>query len=426
MRFNLKWANLKWLGVALYPALLAALTGLGAAPAAAQELRIGFIAPFTGGFAQQGADMKAGFEMYLEEVKGKFGGAKVTVIYEDDQAVVATGVTKAEKLISQDKVHLFMGGVLAPTGYALAPVSTRHDIPYVMPVAAADDLTQRKKAEFPYLVRTGWTGSQTTHVLGQWACDQGYKKVSVVAADYAFGHESVGGFQRVFEACGGQVVQKIWPPLGNKDFGPFLSQIRGDVDAVFTMMVGPMIAAFPKQYAQSGFKKPLIGQGTGADEATLGSMGDESIGYVTAQQYAAGIDTPRNAAFVKKFRSLYNKQPGYYAETCYTTALWIDEVMKQVKGQWPGTVKFVHLMKTTQLKSTPRGPVRLDDYGSPVQTIYIRKVAKTKMFGYPNDELWNTVIKTYPNVGQFWTIKPEVYLAEPLYSRDYPPCKFCK
>lgn len=419
-------SNLKWGAAALVGALLGVLLGLAPQSAAAQELRIGFIAPFTGGFAQQGADMKAGFEMYLEEVGGKFGGAKVTMIYEDDQAVVATGVTKAEKLINQDKVNLFMGGVLAPTGYALAPVSTRYDIPYVMPVAAADDLTQRRKAEFPYLVRTGWTGSQTTHVLGKWACDQGYKKVAVVAADYAFGYESVGGFQTVFEGCGGQVIQKIWPPLGNKDFGPFLSQIKPDADAVFTMMVGPMIAAFPKQYAQAGLKAPLIGQGTGADEATLGSMGDESIGYVTVQQYSAALNTPSNAKFVKRFRELYKKQPGYYAETCYTTAKWIDEVMKQTKGQWPGTTKFVHLMKSTKLKDTPRGPVALDDYGSPVQTIYVRKVSKTKMFGSKEDELWNTVVKSYPNVGQFWTFKADQYLAAPLYNRDYPPCKFCK
>ncbi len=417
---------LKWMGIALCTTVLLGLSGIRPAPAAAEELRIGFIAPFTGGFAQQGADMKSGFEMYLEKVNHKFGGADVKVIYEDDQAVVATGVTKAEKLITQDKVHLIMGGVLAPTGYALAPVSTRYEIPYVMPVAAADDLTQREKSKYPYLVRTGWTGSQTTHVLGQWACDQGYKRISMVSADYAFGYESVGGFQHVFESCGGKVVQKIWPPLGNKDFGPFLSQIDSSVDAVFTMMVGPMIAVFPKQYAAAGLKMPLIGQGTGTDEATLGSMGDDSINYVTAQQYSAALDTKQNIEFVKKFRSLYNKQPGYYAETNYTTALWIDEVMKKSQGKWPGTKQFVELMEKTKLDDTPRGPVYLDAMGSPVQNIYIRKVVKTKLMGYPNDELWNSVIKTYPKVGQFWTFKQADYLAMPLYTKDNPPCKNCK
>ena len=68
--------------------------------------------------------MVDGFNMYLEENKGEFAGAKVKLIVEDDQAKPDTGVTKAKKLILQDKVHMLVGGVLASTGYALAPVST--------------------------------------------------------------------------------------------------------------------------------------------------------------------------------------------------------------------------------------------------------------------------------------------------------------
>ena len=48
-----------------------------------------------------------------------------------------------------------------------------------------------------------------------------------------------------------------------------------------------------------------------------------------------------------------------------------------------------------------RGPVTFDDMRNPVQNIYIKKVEKKKMFGYDKDELWNIVIKTYPNVSQF-------------------------
>jgi branched-chain amino acid transport system substrate-binding protein len=48
------------------------------------------------------------------------------------------------------------------------------------------------------------------------------------------------------------------------------------------------------------------------------------------------------------------------------------------------------------------------------------------MFGYDKDELWNTVIKTYPKVSQFWTYGKEKFLAQPVYDRDFPPCKFCE
>jgi branched-chain amino acid transport system substrate-binding protein len=72
-----------------------------------------------------------------------------------------------------------------------------------------------------------------------------------------------------------------------------------------------------------------------------------------------------------------------------------------------------------------RGPVRFDEMRNPVQNIYIKKVEKKKMHGYDKDELWNSVIQTYPNVSQFWTYGKDAFLKQPVYSRDFPPCKYC-
>ena len=72
----------------------------------AEELRIGFLAPTTGIFAQVGKDMVDGFQMYLDEKKNDFGGAQVKFIVEDEQGKPDTAVTKAKKLILQDKVHM--------------------------------------------------------------------------------------------------------------------------------------------------------------------------------------------------------------------------------------------------------------------------------------------------------------------------------
>ena len=409
-------------------ALLAggALLGAAAFEAEAQEkeLRIGFIAPMTGPFAQVGKDMLDGLNMYLEEVKGEFAGVKVRVIVEDSQAKPDTAVTRAKKLTLQDKVHILLGGVLATEGYALAPVSTTDKTVYIASVPAADDLTQRDFKNYPYLIRTGWTSSQPHHALGAYACEQKHQKVVTIAADYAFGHESAGGFQKAFEDCGGQVVQKVWPPLGSKDFGPFIPGIKADADAVFTLMVGPMVIQFPKQLRQSGYKKPILGGGTSYDEFALPFMGDEVIGDVSALQYSAALDTPKNAAFVKSYRAKYGKVPSYFSETNYTSAQMINEVMKANNGAWPGAEKFVAQMAALKIDAV-RGPVAFDDMRNPVHNIYIKKVEKKKMFGYDKDELWNTVIKNYPNVGQFWTYGKDAFLKQPVYSRDFPPCKYC-
>lgn len=391
---------------------------------AQEELRIGFIATLTGPLAATGKDMVNGIEMYLEEAKNDFGGAKVKLIVEDDQGKPPVAVLKAEKLIRQDKVQLVIGGVLASVGYAIAPISTREKVVYVVSVPAADDLTQRQASQFPYLIRTSWTSSQPHHPLGQWACEQGYKKVITVGADYAFGYEAVGGFQKAFEECGGKVVQKVWPPLGAVDFAPYLPTFKKDADAVFTLMVGPMPLQFPKQMRAAGIKLPIIGGGTSYDEFVLPFMDDGVIGDVSALHYSAALETPKNVEFVKKYRAKYGKVPSYYSENNYTSGLMIHEVMKSWGGKYKGPEDFVKTLAGMKFDAI-RGPVSFDELRNPIQNIYIKKVEKKKMFGYDKDELWNTVIKTYPNVSQFWTYGKDKFLAQPVYSRDFPACTGC-
>ena len=88
--------------------------GLRSAPARADELRIGFIAPMTGIFAQIGKDMVDGFQLYLDEHSGKLGGANVKFIVEDDQGKPDAAVTKAKKLVAagpRAHVHRRLAGL---------------------------------------------------------------------------------------------------------------------------------------------------------------------------------------------------------------------------------------------------------------------------------------------------------------------------
>ena len=411
----------------LSPLLAGAAVALGTVPAStagAEELRVGFLAPTTGIFAQIGKDMADGFQMYLNAHGNKLGGADVKFIVEDEQGKPDTAVTKAKKLVLQDKVHMFVGGLLASTGYALAPVSTAEKTLYISSVAAADDLTQRDLPKYPYFIRTSWSSSQPSHPFGQWACEQGFKKVAAIGADYAFGYEVVGGFQRAFEACGGQVIQKVWVPLNAKDFGPYIPTLKRDADKIFSLMVGPAALQFPKQLRASGYTKELIGGGVSYDEFVLPAMGDEVLGHISPLHYSAALDTPKNAAFVKAYRAKYGKVPSYYSENNYTTAQMIHEVIKKNGGKFPGTEEFIKQLSAMKF-DTPRGPVSFDENRNPVQNIYVKQVEKKKMLGYDKDELWNTVIKTYANVGQFGQFKKDEFLKTPVYERDYPPCKFC-
>lgn len=401
--------------VVLASLLTAPGEGLAQAP-----IRIGFLAPLTGPFAQIGKDMMGGSDLYLDEIGRQVAGRKIEVIVEDTEGNPATALTKARKLVEQDRVHLLTGGLLASTGYALHPYVDAQKIPATYPVMASDDLTQRKLAR--WVVRTGWTTSQPMHPFGDWVANTlKYRKIATIGMDYAFGWETVGGFQQSLEASGGQIVQKIWTPLNTNDFAPYLAQIRKDVDAVFALFLGRLALQFAKQYEEVGLKGriPLIGGGTFTDEHVLPSMGDEAVGIITALHYSAAIGTAANKRFAQAFEAKAGKSPSYYSEATYSNARWIVEAVKAIKGNVEDREAFLAALRKVELADAPRGAITVDKYGNPIQNIYVRKVEKV------GGKLQNTVIHTFPAVSQFWKSNPEEYLKTPLYSRDYPSCKYC-
>lgn len=402
--------------------LLVAATLLAASPAPAQTgpIKIGFLAPLTGGAAQIGRDTVNGFEMYLAEVGNQIAGRKVELIVEDTAGNPATAITKMRKLVESDKVHIVMGEVFAHIGYALAAKADEYQIPTIFPVIAADDLTQRKPSK--WVVRLGWTSSQPSHPFGEYVTKTlGYKKIAVLGSDYAFGYEVVGGFQKTLEEHGGQIIQKLWAPLGTTDLAPYITQLKREADAAFVIVVAASALKFPTQYQDAGLKAklPVIGGAVITDEAILPTFGDEALGIITPLQYSAAIDTPANKRFVAEYRKRFGKVPSYFSETCYTSGRWINEAAKLVGGKVEDKANFLAAFRKVEIPDAPRGPVKLDAYGNPIQNIYVRKVERK------GGELQNTVIHTYPAVSQFWTYKPEDFLKQPLYNRDIPPCRAC-
>lgn len=398
-------------GLILFTPLVSSGQGKG-------PIKIGYISPLSGMMAANGKDMLSGIQLYLEEIGYQAAGRKIELIVEDDEAVPATGLTKTRKLVEKDGVHMMTGGLMASTAYALAPYIDSKEIPMTYPIMSADDITQRKIPK--WIIRTGWSSSQPHQPFGEYAYnDLKFRKISVIAYDFAFGWECVGGFHKVFEDSGGRILQKIWVPLTAQDMSPYIAQISKDADAVFAVFSGRQAMQFVKQYQEFGLKGkiPLIGGGTLTDEHILPSMGDEAIGIITPLYYSEALDNSANKKFVKAFREKAKKAASYYAEGTYTGARWIVEAIKAVNGDVENRGKFLEALKKVEPKDVPRGPMKLDNYGNPIQNIYVRKVEKA------GGELQNTVIQTYPNVSQFWKYKPEEFLKQPVYSREYPPLK---
>ena len=409
----------KLLGVTL--ALVATcLLPAGTASAQKGPIKVGLILPETGPLAANGKDMANGMQLFFEEQGWRLAGREIKLITEDDEGKPPTGLAKARSLVESQGVHLLMGPLSAAVGYAVAPYVDAKKVPTIFPIVSAEDITQRKRS--PYIVRTGWTSAQPSHPFGKWAYDNlGYRKIAMIGYDFAFGWEVAAGFQRTFEEAGGQVVQKLWPPLGTADFAPYLAQLRRDVDAIYAIFSGVDALRFAKQYSEAGLKGKLalIGGGTFTDEHVLRSMGDEVLGVVTALHYSAALPNPANKKFVQAYEAKYKQIPSYYSEGSYVAGLALKAALEATGGDIENTDKFLAALRRVDLTEAPRGPIRFDDFGNPIQNIYVRKVERV------GGKLQNTVIFTFPSVSQFWTYKPDDFLKNPVYSRDFPPCTKC-
>jgi branched-chain amino acid transport system substrate-binding protein len=113
----------------------------------------------------------------------------------------------------------------------------------------------------------------------------------------------------------------------------------------------------------------------------------------------------------------YGVLPGGYSAGMYIAGQCVEAALEKV-GKGDDRKAFASALHEVSLTDTPRGAFHFDHLGNVVGTVFIRRCEKK------DGKLVNTVIKTYPNVSQFWTYDEKAFLAEPVYSRDSPPAKY--
>jgi branched-chain amino acid transport system substrate-binding protein len=381
-----------------------------------EPIRIGLLTVKTGPLASGGIDMERGLAMYLRERNNMLAGRKVEMIVADTGGVPATARTKTQELVEKNRVHMLIGPLAAFEALAIDDYIRQQAIP-TLSVAAAEDMTQRKPN--PWFARATSTSSQCAHPMADYCAKTlKWKRMALIADDIAYGHEMLAGFQRVFEENGGRVVQKFFPPLTVPDYGTFLAQLKTNVDGIFLGFAGSNGFRYLRQFNEYGLlgKVTPVGGMTALDEAVLRNMGDEALGILTACWYSAELENPVNRAFGPAFRKEFKYDPGFYAAATYTNGAVLEAALNEVKGKIEDKQAFMKALRGTKAL-TARGPVSFDDYGNVVGNVYIRRVERKE------GRLVNSVIYTYPGVSQFWTYDPKAFLANPVYSRDWPPAK---
>lgn len=374
----------------------------------AQPVKIGYCVSLSGVYAALGRDLVDGMNLYMDQIKHKAGGRDVEVIVQNiGSAQVTLAMDIAHKLVDKEKVDVLAGVVDSQAAYAVARLVSQWQVPFVIANAGADELTQGKAS--PFIVRTSFSSSGGSHPLGAWAYEKGFRKAVVMGPANPAGWEQVGGICRIFTKLGGKVIQEIWSPLGTQDFKPYLAKIKPEADVVMVFFAGGDALRFVRQYEEVGLKGkiPLIGKGDLVSEQLLPKQGNAADGIVSVLHWSLLVDTPENTQFKSSYEKKYGRPPSQFAEQGYVTGMAIAEALNKTSGRVDGA-QFVKVMRSLELKA-PRGTVRFDEYGGPIQNYYIREV---QLVG---DQRQNTILKTYPALSQFWTWSPQEFMSMPTY-----------
>jgi branched-chain amino acid transport system substrate-binding protein len=387
-----------------------------AAVAQPGPIKVGFLTVKSGALASGGLQMEQGMSVFFKQRNNMLAGRPVELQTADTGGNPAQARTKTQELVERFGVHCLIGPLAAFEALAIDDYIKSSKTP-ILTVAGAEDMTQRKPN--PWLVRPSSTSAQPSHPMGDYAAKElKLKRAITIADDFAYGHENVAGFQRAFEDAGGKVVQKIFTPLNAPDYGTYVSQFK-NVDCLYTGHAGSNGLKLIRQLAEYGLKGKftIVGGFTPIDESVLQQMGEEGVGCYSGCWYSGVLDNAINKKFVADIQRDYKVDPGVYAAETYLCGEVLEHAVKAISGKVEDKDVLMKALKDAKVPDTIRGPVSFDELGNVVGNIFIRKVEKK------DGKYVNTVVKTYPNVSQFWTYKQDEFLKNAVYSRDYPPAK---
>jgi branched-chain amino acid transport system substrate-binding protein len=354
-------------------------TVFGVATAHAQDtIKIGLILPYSGQFADAAVQQDNAIKLYMKQHGDKVAGKKIEIIRKDVGGINPPVAKRlAEELITRDNVDLLAGFVLTPNAMAAGDVSAQAKKFMVVMNAATSVVTTKS----PYMVRTSLTIPQLNEALGTWvAKNAGVKKAYTMVSDYGPGIDAEQSFQAGFKAGGGEIVGSVRMAVANPDFSAYVQRAKDLAPEGIYIFIpgGAQPAALGKALAERGIdtkKTKLMGQGELTDEAALKSMGDASLGIITAFHYDYTHKSKLNAEFVKAYNDEFKRNPDFFSMGAYDGMHLIYEALKKTGGKTDGEA-LVNAAKGMKWES-PRGPVSIDpDTRDIIQTVYIRRVER--------------------------------------------------
>jgi branched-chain amino acid transport system substrate-binding protein len=359
--------------------LAGALAFPSVARAAAQPLRIGVIASWSGPYADYGRQFDAGMAIWLAAHGGRIAGRPLELIRRDVPGSAPDQARRqAQELVVRERVELLTGLDFSPNAYAVGAIAAQARVPAVVMNAASSGIPARS----PFVVRVSFTVAQVTAPVALWALREKLHSVCTVVADYASGVDAEGAFARAFTAGGGRIAAGLRVPLSTLDFSAYLQRVRDlQPQAVFFFFPsGQMPAAFLRAWKERGMPEAgirLMATGEATDDNYLDSLGDLASGLVTGHHYSYAHDSAANRRFLNGFEREYGSRfrPGYFAVAAHDALAATEAAFARAGADARGE-RLIEAFKGLAFES-PRGPIEIDAATRDiVQTVYIRRVEK--------------------------------------------------
>ncbi len=301
----------------------------GSSESASSEIKIGFIGPLTGDYANYGSLCKQAVEMAIEEqnAKGGINGVQVKLYAEDSEGDSQKALAAMEKLSSSDKVCAIVGPVLTGETFSVAERAQQEGLLLITPSASHKDITLTGD----YIFRTTPSDGLQGIVAGKYFSQVlGYKKLAVLYAknDYSQGlYESMA---ESFGEEGGKIVATETFMVGDKDFKTQLTKLKNtDAEAIYIPDYTAEMAQILEQASQLQVGKPFLsGDGFLSEEIyTLAGQYTDGVIYT-----ASALVEESNSAkeFKERYAAKYGVGPDSFATNAYDATNILMSVIASV------------------------------------------------------------------------------------------------
>ncbi len=379
---------------------------LPGAAAAQDTIKVGILVATEGAFAAGGADGIRNVELALKQAGGMAGGKKIETVVAPTDTTPATATRMARKLIEQDKVDIILGPLSGSEGIAMRDYSkTIPDKTVINGISGALETTWVDPS--PNFFRFNLDGAQWGAGLGEYVVNKkGWKKVASVSADYSFGYTNFLGFAVGFCKAGGELVERLWVPLGSSDYAGVIAKLPDDVDAIYLGMGGTDSINFLNQYQQAG-----------------GKAKDALVGTPTSGWLANDNPAPEWQAYLKAYQEAFPADkrlpsPSLFGVGYYVNALAMIAALNEVKGDLSDGHKKFHAALSKLKVKTPLGEISLNENRQASGSVFVTEVSAGA-----DGMLTNKMVGRVDNVTQTLGMTPEAFRAMGLPSRTTPDCK---